>query len=208
MLSATRRVALMVGATMSLAVVACSSGDDDADASDEAGQATDQATTTTGPPSAAEVEPDIEDLLERYGSVVNRIIAEPSVAKDPDHPLMVDFAELFAPGSDQVAHSVAGWTALSESGTTIEPINGQHPATVSRLDGSVELTAADEVRFPTCEEHRYLQLNARGEVDELVENVLQHGAGVAVRIDGQWRLLELQIIADGAGCQTTDEGEP
>lgn len=197
----------MLGTIVLLAAAAaCSSGDDDADGSDSAERETERATTTTGAPSAAEVAPDIEELLDRYGSVVNRIIAEPSVAKDPDHPLMVDFAELFAPGSDQVAHSVAGWTAMSDAGTIIEPISGEHPATVSRLDGSVELTAADEVRFATCEEHRYLQLNAQGGVDELVENVLQHGAGVAVRIDDQWRLLELEIIVDGAGCQTTDEG--
>lgn len=191
-----------------LLVVACSGGDDDADnpppTEDQGVQLPadddDAAEVVTG---------DVEALLAEYSRTVNGIIADPAVARDPSHPLVVAYVDLFEADSQLAAEALAGWEQQAAGGVTIEPVNDEHPALVSRLDGPVEITSPDEVHFPTCDEHRYIQYDAEGAVDDLVEETLQHGEGVAVRVDGGWRLRDLRNLVDGQGCQTTgteDEG--
>lgn len=191
-----------------LLAVACTSDDDTA--SDPPSSAPEASSTTRPDATAdaiAETTADIEDLLDDYNRTVNAIIADPAVANDEGASLVQSYLALFEPGSDIPRDALDGWRQQAADGIAIEPVNDAHPAISSHLDGAVALDSPDEARFPTCDALRYKQIDATGQITDLVENQLQHGEGVAVLIDGEWLLRDLRILADGQGCKNP-EGEP
>jgi len=189
-----------------LAVGACSSGSDD-DASTGSGDGVEGVQldpTSTEPPGSdgAAVQPYVEDLLARYETTVNDILADQPAAQDPSNPTVEEYLDIFEPDSDAAEQTLAGWRANAEEGLTVEPSEAGEPAIASWLDGEIEAVSDDEVTFPTCDEHHYSVHDAQGDPVEDVRLTDQPGRGVAVRIDGQWRLRELELLGTETGCRT------
>lgn len=193
---------------------ACASGSDD-DASTGSGDEVEGVpldTTPTEPPGSdgAAVQPYVEDLLARYEATVNDILADQPAAQDPSNPAVEEYLDIFEPGSGAAEQTVAGWRANAEEGLTVEPSETGEPAIASWLDGEIEAVSDDEVTFPTCDEHHYRVYDAQGDPVEDVRLADQPGTGVAVRVDGEWRLRELEILGTETetGCRTagTEDG--
>ena len=175
---------------------------------DNDGAADEGASTPTAQPPGTEpdaVEPIIEDLLARYDDAVNVIMVDQAIAADGDDEVVQGYLDVFEPGSEVAARALDGWKANAESGLAIAPAEAGGRAVVSRLDGELETVSADEVRFPTCDEHHYDILDADGAMTGRVESSELPGEGVAVRTDGRWYLSEL-TFAEGEGCGTESEG--
>lgn len=206
--SRQRKVASALFAAGALLCAACSSGDDDASGGDTA-TADDSGRTTdrTQPPGteADAVEPYITELLVRYDAAVNALNADPALADDEEDPAVKDYLAVFGPGSEQVDLSFESWQADAEAGTTVEPLDPEHPAIETILDGAIEVVSEDEVRFPKCEAHRYIVRDGEGNEVERVQLTAQPGQGVAVRVDGTWYLQELEIWDDMVGCRSQGE---
>jgi hypothetical protein len=188
-----------------LVVGACSSGSDDTGTgTDGEVEGVELEPTATEPPGSdgAAVQPYVEDLLARYEATVNDILADQPAAQDPSNPALEEYLDVFEPGSDAAEETLAGWRANAEEGLTVEPSEAGEPAIASSLDGEVESVSDDEVTFPTCDEHHYGVYDAQGDPVEDVQLADQPGRGVAVRVDGQWRLRELEILGTETGCRT------
>lgn len=193
-----------------LLVAACSDdGGGDAAGSLESESAARQRPTLTVPPGTdpEAVEPYVDDLLVQYGELVSEIVAEPSVAEDPDDPTVQAFVDLYVPGSEAADNMVEGWVEAGE-GVSLQPYNeGQQTLTASLLPGSVETVSDDEVRFLVCTEMRHLYVGEEGQVTEWTRDSRWLGEGTAATVDASWRLESLDAMAIGPGCQE-DEGEP
>jgi hypothetical protein len=158
---------------------------------------------TTEPPgtSPVDVEPYVAELLVRYDEVTNQIVADPGVATDPDHPLVVEYRSLVEPGS--VADgAVEVWAGNAGRGVSIRAYDDTAPAYVTALDGEVVTVSADEVTFPTCERANYRKFDAQGRETEFVTGQFTPGTGTAVRVDGEWLLRRMDIAGNVAGCRT------
>jgi hypothetical protein len=206
-----------VFAWSALGLSACG-GDDDANAG---GGGDDEKTVEAGSAGGAEVEPAatdaaavlpyVEGLLSQYDHVVNQIVADPHVAADPDHPLVHEYLDLYEPDSDFARQLVDVWAERGAEGLSTRPIDDDHPASLTRLDGEIEVTSEDEVSFPACVERRLEVIDGEGRMTQRTPFRQQRGEGVAVRVDGEWRLRELAVLNGTATCRTASsegtEGE-
>lgn len=189
-----------------LLAAGCADDSDDGagpDATGGAGRA-DEASVPLGTEPTA-VEPYVSELLLAYDRVVNEIVADPTVADDPDDPSIQEFLGLFDDGSTFAATMVDLWVERAEEGLLTLPYSEDYPALASSLDGAVETISADEVSFPLCVMSRTRVLDSAGE--EAVPSLprLDHpGEGVAVRTDDGWLLQEVQVWTDQLQCR---EGE-
>lgn len=209
---ASRKAALAVACALALASTGCPSDDDGGSAPDDPeprASEPEASTASTTEPAATDPEvvvPYLEDLLDRYEQAVRTIIADPSLATDTDNEVVVEYVDLFEPDSDEAKRAVDGWAGDADEGRTFEPYDDDASLYTTRLDGEVTpAEGGDEVTFPTCDTLRYRVLDASGTVvDEVPEDVRQ-GQGVAVRVDGVWRLRSLDIAESAVGCRTEDE---
>jgi hypothetical protein len=195
---------LMAGGTLGLA--ACG-GDDRADAggSGDDGSRSGRGGDDGGEPEAtdaATVQPYVEALLVDYDDVVNQIVADPAVAADSDHPLVQEYLDLYEPGSDFARQLVDVWAERGAEGLSTRPFDTEHPASLTRLDGDLEVVSGDEVSFPACIERRLVVVDGEGLTTQRTPFAQQRGEGVAVRVDGEWRLRELAVINGTARCRT------
>jgi hypothetical protein len=198
---------LVLMAAAALLVGACggpTGGADDGEGDDAGGV---EAPSRAGRPQpvgtdAEAVQPYIIELLARYDTVANQIVADPAVAGDPDNPLVRDLLALFEPGSDAAAALVDSWAERGEAGDSMRPISDDRPATATRLDGDIETVSGDQVSFPSCDELHFEVVDGAGLVVERVRDLRQPGEGVAVRVDGEWRLRRLEVIEGRGGCRT------
>jgi hypothetical protein len=197
-------LAVLVAGAVVLA--GCSSStDNDGDtrgAPSEEGASASPRTRSTEPPGS---EPDavrgyLEELLARYDNAVNAIIADPAVVRDRAHPEVQAYLDLFEPGSTVADDALAGWAESADAGMTVRPLLGDSPMIVSSLDGRVETVDDDEVSFATCADHQYQQHDGLGAVQDVVDVVGRAGEGVAVRVDGEWRLRRLELRDDRPAC--------
>lgn len=148
------------------------------------------------------VAPFIAELLIAHDQVVNQIIADPSVAEDPSNPLIEEFLALFDLDSESAQTLLDGWAQRADEGLRTEPFSEDYPTTSSQLDGEIEVQNEDEVRFPYCSIRRFRVVDADGNVVQEMPRQDQPGEGVAVRVDGQWRLRELSVSSNVYGCRT------
>jgi hypothetical protein len=190
------RRALVLGALAGTLVLsaACGGGggDDDAPRDDDG----------SDEPGAADVENDIATLLARHDTVVDQILADPTVAEDPDDPLIAEYLDLYEPGNELPEAVIGVWQDLAAQGRHVEPFDDEHPLTATRLDGDIEVVSDSEVNFPYCSETRERVF----EDDEPVEGTPlaeQAGAGVAVLADGDWVFRENNAFDDGTTCATS-----
>jgi len=148
------------------------------------------------------VRPLIAELLLQYDEVVNEIVADPSVARDPEDSLIQEYLGLFEPGNEPARELIDLWVTRADEGLSTQPFSDELPASRSRLDGEIELRTADEVAFPICVERRHLIYDGAGRLQQRTPYREQPGDGVAVRVDGQWRLRERVVFSDTATCRT------
>jgi hypothetical protein len=194
-------------------LIACSGGDDGADG-DAGGRSDDdvaELTSSDGEPEAtdaATVEPYVERLLVDYDDVVNQIVADPQVAADSDHPLIERYLDLYEPDSAFARRLVDVWAERGAEGLATRPFDDEHPASLTRLDGEIEVVSGDEVSFPACVERRLVVVDGEGRTTQRTPYAEQRGEGVAVRVDGEWRLRELEVLNGTATCRTASEDEP
>jgi hypothetical protein len=203
------RVAALAAATLAVVAPACGDGGAGAadadqigiDARPGAGGATGAAALDGGDARRA-----VEGLLAAHDRIVNRIVADPSVAADASDPLVRQYVALFEPGSPHAAGALRAWADQAADGLTTRPFSADHPAFTSRLDGEVEVVADGEVRFPTCDEQRYGVADEAGDPIRLQPHAEVPGEGTAVVVDGEWRLRRLDVFAGADGCRRGDEG--
>jgi hypothetical protein len=202
------RTVLLLAVGGMLLLDACGGADADQSA-ETASQGDSGRTSGTGPaaddPEA--VRPFVEDLLEEYDEVTDEIVADPGVAADGDDLLVEEYLSLFEPDSDYADHRLESWAANGEAGVSMRPISEDQLTNVTHLDGEIEAVSDDEVRFPTCDEQRFEVLDSEGRVTQRTEFFEQPGEGVAVRVDGQWRLRRLDAFEATAGCRTSQTTE-
>jgi hypothetical protein len=182
---------------------ACTSDDDD---STDRGSSADLE-SEGGALDADQVQDEIAGLLVDYDHVVNQIIADPQVTKNPDDPLVAQYLDLFEPDSDFADQALDTWRNNADEGITIEPYDDEHPANVTRLDGDVEIVGDDEVRFPTCSEFRQL-VHQGGRVVEGLPFMEQPGESVVVRHDDDWVFRRRDVFTDVPECATDDPDDP
>lgn len=186
-------------------LAACGGDDATADRASELSSDSGRTSDTEPPADDPEaVRPFVEDLLERYDEVTDQIVADPAVAADRDDLLVQEYLSLFEPGSDYAEQRLESWAANGEAGVSMRPVDDQHLTNESQLDGEIEAVSDDEVRFPTCDEQRFEVLDRQGRVTQRTELFVQPGEGVAVRVDGEWRLRQLDAFEGTAGCRTGD----
>jgi hypothetical protein len=180
-------------------VVACAGGD--GDGSSSAGEVA-SGRDGRAEPSADDLEavvPYLEDLLAEHDRLVAEVLAEPSVAEQPDSALIRQYVGLFVPDSDHPDQVVEVWADQAAMGVTVGPYDDEHPVVATSIDGDVEVLGDDEVRIPTCEvrrERTYVDGELRGGIPEQQ----QAGATVAQRVDGRW-LISTRQLSDDRACQ-------
>jgi hypothetical protein len=126
--------------------------------------------------------------------------------RDRAAPVVVEYLDLFEPASTVADEALAGWADSADAGTTVRPLNSSTPMIVSRLDGDIEAAGDDEVSFATCADHHYQQYDGQGVVQNVVDMVGRAGQGVAVRVDGRWRLRRLELRDDRPACASATNG--
>jgi hypothetical protein len=198
---------LAILATAGLVLGACGGGGANGADRDDAAAGGVEAPSRTADAEPAGTDPDavrpyIEELLVRYDQVVNEIVVDPSVARDPDDPLVQQYLDLYEPGSEFAGQLIDAWVERADEGLSTRPINADHPTAASRIDGDVESTSADEVSFPYCVERRFVVVDDAGRERQHVRGREQSGEGVAVRVDGVWRLRELTVFTESAACRS------
>ena len=187
-------------------------GGDDAGGDDDAGRSgggADELAASDAEPEAtdaATVQPYVENLLVEYDDVVNQIVADPHVAGDPDHPLVHQYLDLYEPGSDFAQRLIDVWAERGAEGLSTQPFDDEHPAILTRLDGDIEVASGDELSFPACVERRLIVVDGEGRTTQRTPFGQQQGEGVAVRVDGEWRLRELAVLNGTATCRTGATG--
>jgi hypothetical protein len=197
------RATLLVGVAGLLLLPACG-GDGDRAGADEgrAGAVGSRNVGGAEPPGSDvdEVRPYIADLLDQHDDVLNQILADPGVARDRDDLLIQQYVALYEPGSDFPDGVIAAWVTMSDAGEHLEPYqDGQEVNDTVLTD--VTPVSDDEVRFTTCHTLRYRSYDAGGQVVEEQPGQAQVGEGVAVRVDGEWRLRRIDT-SDVSGCAT------
>jgi hypothetical protein len=197
---------------LACALLACSGGGGRSDAADDAdagGSSRDEA-AADGEPSATDastVQPFVERLLASYDGVVNQIVADPDIAGDPDHTLVHEYLDLYEPDSDSARQLIDVWADRAADGLSTQPIEPDQPASRTRLDGDIEVRSDHEVAFPACIELRLEVVDGEGRVTQRTPYREQEGDGVAVWVDGEWRLRDLVVHNGTASCRTETDTE-
>jgi hypothetical protein len=190
-------VALVVGAL----VAGCSGSGGSGDEVEPVGAGAGRGGNDPSADDVEAVEDILAELLERHDEVVADAIADPAAATADGSELVDDLRALYSPGSAMPDQIVGSWTADAESGVRRHAIEDDYPAIASRLDGEVEVVSADEVRFPLCQELRFASYDADGNLVEMMPYREQPGAASAVRVDGDWLLVQLDTFEGQAACR-------
>lgn len=197
-------LAPLILAGAGLGLIGCGDSDDREAAASDVGVAEASSRSGRSEPAGSDpvaVEPYLAELLVHYDQVVNQLAADPGIARDEDDPLVQEYLGLFEPDSEIAAGAIAAWVDNAEAGISVLPYNDEHPAQVFSVDGDVEAVSDDEVRFPICAERRHRIYDGEGRETQQTRYFPVSGVGVAVRLDGEWRLRRLELVDDGAGCR-------
>lgn len=193
--------------------LACSGdgGEDGTGADDDAPIGVTTTAPEAGPSEASAASPEdvvpyVEELLARYDEAVNEIVADPAVAADRDSEPVVEFLSLFEPGNEFAEASLEGWVAQGDTGIALQPIADDIPVNETNLVGSPIRVSDDEVSFEQCAVQNFVKYDDDEEVTR-VEQALLAGEGTAVRVDGQWVLVELSTPPEMFGCVDERGGE-
>jgi hypothetical protein len=161
-------------------------------------------TSRTQPPGSDPdaVRPYLDDLLARYDDVVGRIVADPSVARTSNSPLVQEYLSLYEPDSDFAGGLLDAWVERADAGLVTRPLDGEHAISRSRVDGEIDSRSDHEVAFAYCVERHFTVVDRAGHLQQRVSGRRQRGDGVAVRVGGVWLLRALTVQADTAACRS------
>ena len=198
-----RPARLAIAAVAVLVLVAgCSSGGSNGASADATAptSSTQQTTTTTGagqttttvaqdePRSPIAAVPYVMRLLGRYDQVVQKIVADPSVARDRGNPLVQEFLGLFPRANSFADGSLDGWVGQADRRVVIKPLATGKPLTITKLHGSsFTVTARNTVSYDQCTILNY-RTYTNGALTERVERRRLAGTVTAIRVQGHWRL--------------------
>jgi hypothetical protein len=169
-------------------------GDDEEGGDDELPPRTteEQATTTTEPPGTepAAVEPIVVDLLARLDAVTTEIVGDPgAVVNDPDSPALAELREIFAPG-DAYNARIDTYRRNAEAGITSTPVNADQVVTTTVV-GDLRTVDANSTEGSLCVLNTYRSTGSGG--GELKDHVANPGLIAAVRIDGVWKIQQIDM---------------
>lgn len=196
-----RRIVLL-GAIVSIVMgLAACSGDDQGGSATSS--TTDSTTTTSTAPSNSAsttpvteppgtdpvaVQPVLESLIDRYDTAVAAILADPRVAADSGHDLVVAYRDLFTPESTFPQTALRFWTDEGAQGRFYRP--GPRGQMYESTVQSLRADSPDQVTFLVCSLKSIVIVDGAG--NELsAEGGQAAGSVVAVRVDGTWVLRDL-----------------
>jgi hypothetical protein len=184
-LGVTLAAALMIGAC---------GGDDEPAGDDELPSTTteDQATTTTDPPGTepGAVEPIVVNLLARLDAVTTEIVGDPgAVVNDPNSPALAELEEIFAPG-DAYNARLDTYRRNAEAGITSTPVNADQVVTTTVV-GDLRTVDENSIEGSLCVLNTYRSTGSDG--GELKDHVANPGLVTAVRIDGSWKIQQIDM---------------
>lgn len=191
------------GALVTLAA-ACSGGDDGEEIDPVA-----QSAAGNGPAGGdvEEVEEVVADLLERHDEVIAEGLANPSVSEDETHEVVGDLRALYTPDNEMPDQIVASWATDAEAGRSTHELEVGIPAVSSSVDGEIETVSETEVRFPLCQVLNLAIYDADGNLIEMTPDREQPGQGTAVRVEGEWLLVQLDTFPEQAQCGAAETEE-
>jgi hypothetical protein len=201
----TRQATIVVGLAGLLLFHAC--GGEGNQAGDEAAE-TDGSRRNRPEPRATDVEevrPYIVELLDEHDYVVDQILADPSIAGDRDSLLIQRYVDVYEPESPIPDQLIAAWVEMGEAGEHVEPYEPGLPVNATSLDGEIEAVSDDEVQFSTCNEQGHRTYGSDGQVTDEQPYQQLTGEGVAVRVDGEWRLRRIDTFDQTGGCASPGE---
>lgn len=202
-----RRWSASLFALLAVLSLAACSGDDDASADTAANEATAAAPTTAAsdeePPGTdpGAVEPYIQDLLTRYDEVVSQIVADPAIAANREHELYTQLKGLISPDAPMTEPIINALVARGEQGVSQRPYDEGGMPVTRQVDGDVTSVSADEVSFPVCTLLNYKLFDSLDRETEFQTDLAQPGQGAAVRIDGRWRISQLDGVDEAENCR-------
>jgi hypothetical protein len=200
------RAAALVAASLAVALGAGACGGSGSAAERDGGPAGAEVPDRLTEPGATDpeaVRPYLESLLERHDAIVNELAADPTLVTERDAPLAGDYRALFEPESEVAAATVDTWIASGDDGVVMQPYSDNDPIFTLRIDGAIEAVSDDEVRFPVCGEERSI-ITDDGRAVQHTPYLPQPGEGVAVLVDGSWRLRRVDLFPNTAGCATEE----
>lgn len=197
-------VALAAALALVTLATACSGGGDDEEIDPVA-----ESAAGNGPAGGdvEEVEEVVADLLERHDEVIAEGLANPAVSQDDDSELVGDLRALYTPDNEMPDQIVASWAADAEAGRSTHELEVGIPAVASQVDGEVETVSETEVRFPLCQVLNLAIYDADGNLIEMNPNRAQPGRGTAVRVEGEWLLVQLDTFPEQAQCGAAETEE-
>ena len=157
------------------------------------------------PSSPIAAVPYVMKLLGRYDKLVEKIVADPSVARDRGDPLVREFLGLFPRGNEFADGSLKGWVAQADKAVTIKPVAAGRPVSVTKLHGSTfQVTARNTISYDQCTILNYV-LYTKGALTERAEGRRLAGTVTVVRVRGHWRI---SAISTPPGLKTgcSEEG--
>jgi hypothetical protein len=184
---------------------ACAAGRSDAsDTAGAGGVVAPSRTSRTQPPGSdpEAVHPYLVDLLARYDDVVNEIVTDPGEARHRDSSRIEAYLSLYEPDSEFADVLIDAWVERADAGLATRRLDDDQPISRSRIDGEIESRSDDEVSFPYCVERHFTIYDGAGRLLQQVAGRRQRGGGVAVRVEGRWRLRELTVRANTGACRS------
>ena len=180
----------LIAVAVAVPLLAAGCGDDDEAAGQEQATSTTSmstsTTSTTQPPGTdpAAVEPIVEDLLARLDEITDEIVREPSVALNPDAPVLGELREVVT--ADEYEARLRVYRESAESGLVYEPLNADRIASTT-LASEVSTVDENTVQAFLCVLNTYRAVDAEG-YGEVKDGLAHPGRVTAVRINGAWRI--------------------
>jgi len=216
-----RSIRIAVGLLTLAAAAACSGGDGnepEVDApptpttavesssttADDEGSTTSVPTTTANQTDEEAVADALQELAGRFDEAVAGILADPRVAGDPDHRAVLDYLDLFVPGSEFAAGALDAWAQEGAEGRFYRPGPRGRMSESTVIDVAVDGT--DTATFTMCSITSVEIVDAAGQPVS-GEGGNTAAAAVAVLVGAEWRLRELSETSP-EGCEPVGEVEP
>lgn len=189
---ATSFAAVILMFSSALVASGCGGGSSGAEEAADA-TTTSEPTPTTEPPAtdADAVRPLVEDRLARLDDVLDRIVRDPSLVLEEDAPVLEELAAIHAPG-EAYDTRLSTYRENAETGRHLEPINGRRTVTTA-LTGELTVLDHDQVQGSLCIIRSYRVIDGSGALREIVDGLTQRGRVTAVRKDGVWKILRIDV---------------
>jgi len=142
------------------------------------------------------VTPVLQELIDAYDATVAAILADPRVASQPGHELVLAYLSLFPEDSSFASGTLEFWASEGELGRFYQP--GPRGEMYASAVGSVVPDSADQVTFTVCTVKSIVIVDSSG--SELsAEGGVTAGSVIAIRSEGVWHLRDLTRTS-AEGC--------